>query len=244
MNKKAPKLILRESSLSDVTKKWSSGCFLELGAGTGQMTQFFLDKGYHGACYDLGEESRNAIRQNLISYSGKIDVVDDIKVLPTESFDYIFAFEVLEHIEDDIAAIQTWTRHLKPAGNILLSVPAHQKKFGKSDEIVGHIRRYEKKELYRLLLQSGYKDINIINYGFPLTELTRTISNLLLFFETSHETWTMTERSIKSSYTRPLFITQCINLLSGKFILPFCLLQKLFYPLDWGDGYIAFAKKL
>jgi 2-polyprenyl-3-methyl-5-hydroxy-6-metoxy-1,4-benzoquinol methylase len=108
------------------------------------MTSKFLELGFDGACYDLGEESRNRLKDNLAAYGQRMRVVDDVASLAPASFDYLFAFEVLEHIADDLSALREWTGFLKPGGRLLVSVPAHARKYGKADEIVGHVRRYER----------------------------------------------------------------------------------------------------
>ena len=48
----------------------------------------------------------------------------------TERFDLVCAFEVLEHIEDDAAAVKDWASRLRPGGWLLLSVPAYQRRYG------------------------------------------------------------------------------------------------------------------
>ena len=162
-----PKLVLRESCVHDVSADWAPGRFLEMGAGTGYMTRLFLDRGFEGAASDLGENSRAMMRANLAYVGERMRVIDDERELAPASFDYLFAFEVLEHIEDDHGALRSWTRFLRPGGRVLISVPAHMRKFGRSDEITGHVRRYEKDELRALLAGAGFEQITILNYGFP-----------------------------------------------------------------------------
>lgn len=244
MGNRQPKLILRESCIDDMSKEWPSGIFLELGAGTGYMTKHFLRRDFNGACYDLGEQSRLLLRENLLEFGERVRVVDQLDELPNDSFDYLLAFEVLEHIQDDQAAIQTWTRFLKPGGKILLSVPAHARKFGPSDEIVGHVRRYEKSQLNNLLSATGYRNIHIVNYGFPITEATRRVSNWLVARESSHLGLSLEERSTRSSFTRPPLISNIISHLGESIFLPFRTIQRLFYAQDWGDGYVAVAEKI
>ena len=60
-----------------------------------------------------------------------------------ETFDFILAFEVLEHIEDDVSALREWWNGVKFPGHRLLSVPAHPERWNASDEWEGHFRRYE-----------------------------------------------------------------------------------------------------
>lgn len=240
---KQPKLVLRESCVADVSRNWVPSAFVEMGAGTGGMTRIFLNRGFYGACHDLGDVSRELIRKNLAQFGGSIQVVDRLDRLPLANFDYLFAFEVLEHIEDDLAALTSWSRHLKQQGKLLVSVPAHQRRFGLSDKLVGHVRRYERKELEDLMSAAGFKDIKIFNYGFPVTELTRPISNFLVRNDRSYDGMSAEERSIRSAQVKPKAISDFLSMLSGRVVLPFCWIQRLFYSLDFGDGYVATAVK-
>jgi len=241
--KKQPKLILRESCVYDVSKSWPPGRFVEMGAGTGHMTRIFLARGFSGACHDLGDDSRRMMQENLAYASDRMVVVDDLAALPDSSFDYLLAFEVLEHIEHDAQVLRDWVRHLKPGGRILVSVPAHQRKYGRSDELVGHVRRYEKAALHALLAGAGFEDIRIVNYGFPITELTRRLSNRIVRDDRSYEGLSPEQRSIRSAQAKPRAINRVLSLVSGRFFLPFRSVQRWFYRLDLGDGYVACGVK-
>jgi 2-polyprenyl-3-methyl-5-hydroxy-6-metoxy-1,4-benzoquinol methylase len=241
--KKQPKLLLRESCIHDVTKTWASGSFVEMGAGTGHMSKIFLDRGFMGVSHDLGEDSRQLIRSNLAYAGDRIRVPEALSELAPESFDHLFAFEVLEHIEADREVFDEWMGYLKPGGRVLVSVPAHARKYGRSDEIVGHVRRYERQELYRLLASAGVEQIKIINYGFPITELTRPLSNWLIRGDRSYEAMSAEQRSIRSAQDRPKTISRVLGLLSERCMMPFLAIQRWFYRFDLGDGYVAWGIK-
>ena len=241
---KQPKLVLRESCIEDVSSKWPAGSFVEMGAGTGHMSRLFLARGFHGACHDLGEGSRRIMRANFANVSKQMRVVDELNELKPASFDYLFAFEVLEHIEEDAAVLAEWTRYLRPGGRILMSVPAHAAKFGRSDEIAGHCRRYERKGLQELLECAGYDQIRMVNYGFPITELTRIISNWMIRNDRSYDTVNQLERSVQSARARPEKIDRLLSVSGSRFVLPFCFIQRWFYAWDLGDGLVANAVKL
>jgi hypothetical protein len=85
-----------------------------------------------------------------------------------ETFDLVCAFEVIEHIEDDRAAMAEWVGRLRPGGTVLLSTPAWQKRFGPADEMVGHHRRYDPPVLRALLTGTGLVDVELVHFGAPL----------------------------------------------------------------------------
>lgn len=85
-----------------------------------------------------------------------------------ERFDVVCAFEVIEHIEDDAAALAQWASLLSPGGTLLLSTPGYQRLFGPGDEMAGHFRRYEPESLRHMLAEAGLEAVTVRHYGFPL----------------------------------------------------------------------------
>ena len=74
-----------------------------------------------------------------------------------QSCDTIVMVNVLEHIEDDGAAIEALHRVLKPGGYLLLFVPALQFLFSELDSKHGHFRRYHLAPLAYKLNKHGFK---------------------------------------------------------------------------------------
>lgn len=67
---------------------------------------------------------------------------------PTAGFDLVLALDVLEHIEDPAAFIESDLARIAVAGTpVLVAVPAHQRLFSAHDEALGHHRRYGRHEL-------------------------------------------------------------------------------------------------
>lgn len=242
--KKTPKHIMRESCVKYIIKNWTPSEFIEMGSGTGAMTRIFLERNYQGVCYDLGEENRNIIKENLSEFKNVLQVIDSFDEIPEQKqFAYLFAFEVLEHIENDLGALKKWSQFHQAGGKLLISVPAHMQKYSEEDEAVGHIRRYEKTELIKLLENSGYHHIQVLNYGFPLTNLTRIVSIQIQKKLAKDKSLSPEEKSIKSGVERVNIVNRIAFLFNAITLFPFLLLQPLFFNQDWGDGYVVCAEK-
>jgi 2-polyprenyl-3-methyl-5-hydroxy-6-metoxy-1,4-benzoquinol methylase len=63
------------------------------------------------------------------------------------AYDLLILFDVLEHIEDTQSFLTVLLRHLKSQGLLFINVPALQSCYSHYDELVGHVRRYNKKTL-------------------------------------------------------------------------------------------------
>jgi len=244
--RKTPKFILREACFNDVTRDWEPGLFVEPGAGTGTITRGFLDRNFHGVVYDLTEETREGLRSNLAGYGDALRVVDGLSEIEPESADYLFAFEVLEHITDDAGALVEWTKTLKHGGRLLVSTPAHQRKYGSPDALVGHVRRYEKTQLTELLCHAGYRNVQVFNYGFPVGNLTRLAQKAYdrlvrkqeVTADTSYEA-----RSIDSGVRTDKSVNTVGRLLNERTLKPATAIQRRYYERDLGDGFVATAIK-
>jgi len=71
------------------------------------------------------------------------------------SYDMVAVLDVVEHVEDDVAALQAIARALKPGGKILITVPAHQWMWSAHDVVNHHKRRYSKGTLTVALEKAG-----------------------------------------------------------------------------------------
>ena len=121
-----------------------------------------------------------AVASERLAAAGRGEVRNvAVEDLGDGQFDLICAFEVLEHIEDDAAALKEWAGRLRANGWLLLSVPAHQHRYGPFDRLVGHFRRYDPGAMTALLTSSGFTQIQVRQYGFPLGYLLEAGRNLV-----------------------------------------------------------------
>jgi SAM-dependent methyltransferase/glycosyltransferase involved in cell wall biosynthesis len=140
---------------------------LEVGCGQGALGARLAQR-YRYLGVEPDESSCGVARQRVAAMgSGEVRQVS-VADLGDERFDLVCAFEVLEHIEDDAAALTEWATRLRPGGWLLLSVPAHQRRYGPADELVGHFRRYDPEVLAALLRRCGFAEVDLRLYGMPL----------------------------------------------------------------------------
>jgi SAM-dependent methyltransferase len=81
---------------------------------------------------------------------------EDQARLASLRFDTIVCINLLEHIEDDVAALETMRAILVPGGVLALLVPAHPALYGEYDATDGHFRRYTKRELREKVRRAGF----------------------------------------------------------------------------------------
>ena len=87
--------------------------------------------------------------------------------LPFEdgTFHLVAAFDIVEHVDDDEAALSELARVAAPMSTLLLSAPLHPSRWTKFDDLVGHRRRYEPGELVSKLARHGLSVAGSSAYG-------------------------------------------------------------------------------
>ncbi len=76
-----------------------------------------------------------------------------------ESFDVVVALDVIEHLEDDLAAVREATRVLAPGGLLVLTVPACPWLWSEHDVALHHHRRYRARGLRALVREAGLEPL-------------------------------------------------------------------------------------
>lgn len=143
---------------------------LEIGCGGGGFgARLSVGHDYLGVEPDEQSAATARTRVTAAGAGGEVrtGTVEDV-VDADQRFDLVCAFEVLEHLEDDRAALDEWVARVRPGGWLLLSTPAFQSRYAAWDEVVGHYRRYEPDQLAALLEAQGLVDVEVVVYGAPL----------------------------------------------------------------------------
>ena len=218
---------------------------LEIGYGHGDMLFFFFKMGLQVFGYDFSSSSYNSaitkIDEHSFLINNSIHLFKNKEDVYQHKYDYIVAFEVLEHIENDYQQLEKWHSMLTNNGKLIISTPAHMGKWGPNDELSGHYRRYEKPELIKKITNAGFKVNHFWNYGYPLTVI---LDVLLQKSYGSKKSFMSNEARSKASWLKPDNKKKIYRKFSNNFfMLPFYILQNLFLNKDIGSAYLITAYK-
>lgn len=197
---------------------------IEVGAGTGNITQFLCAGRREVLATDVVPSYRRELETAFANRPNvRVGQFDLNKSAPAdyvaEGFDTVVCLNVLEHIEDDLFALEQMNAVLVPGGKLLLLVPAHQLLYGEFDRAVGHFRRYSKRALKERLQSVGFR-----------------VQELKFFSMLAMLPWFINGRLLKRDYLPPNQADLANRL------VPLLKLEKLIGP-PCGISLVAIAEK-
>lgn len=210
---------------------------LEIGAGEGALGARLATR-YDYTGVEPDPLACAKARERVGRAGGRV-VCGDLEELGTADFDLVCAFEVLEHIADDAAALRAWRERLRPEGRLMLTVPPFQHRFGAADRRVGHVRRYEPDALAEALRSAGLVDVEIALFGFPFGRGLELARNLLA--RAAPAEGSADERTAASG--RWLQPSDRLAPVMQAVALPARLCQRPFIGSRWGSGLFAVAQR-
>jgi SAM-dependent methyltransferase len=228
---------LRWDAVDREVRRSSPRSILEVGSGQGAVGARLARRGrYTGV--EVDPDSARVARLRIEPHGQLLE--GGVEVLPADlRVDLVCSFEVLEHIEDDAGALRAWRDHLADGGRLLLSVPAHPQRFGPSDELVGHHRRYSRADLERVVSEAGFAVEEVRSYGFGMGHLLERVRNALI--ERSGATSADVGTGGSGRFRQPGRLS---GLSTWAAALPGRLLQRLAGPGAPGVGWILSARAL
>lgn len=133
--------------MADLARCWLGDNVLEVGSGTGD----YASEWAHTVNRMTLTESNPSLLEILIARFADSPSINVRHLrLPTTqhgSYSCVLAYNVLEHIYDDVAALASCRRLLRPDGHVVVLVPAFPFAMSKLDRVIGHYRRYTRDSL-------------------------------------------------------------------------------------------------
>ncbi|MBU1998291.1 MAG: class I SAM-dependent methyltransferase [Candidatus Omnitrophica bacterium] len=220
----------------------AKGRILDAGCGDGALTLKLAKAGFQVYGVDASQQWCDTLRQKIKDspLEKRINVfcsrLEDVEFAPG-FFDAVVSGEVLEHLQDDCAALDKFHYLLKEKGVLIVSIPLVNKGWDMGDEMGGHVRLYVLKDFLSILKQAGFKVNKVLAWAFPFT----WIYNKFVFRK-----WANQIRCTEDEIKNPRHLITMIgknNLVSLILGLIF-LVDILFTPPDLGIGVIVKASKL
>jgi SAM-dependent methyltransferase len=167
----------RRHLLAKAISGLTPGRALDIGAAGGGNTRVLREHGWDAVALEYGADGAEVAKgrglPTLRSDATKLPLADD-------SLDLVMAFDLLEHLHDDDAAVAEVHRVLKPGGTYLVAVPADPKLWSSHDEAVDHVRRYTRDGLLSLLERGGFEIRDVRSWNVllrPVVAMRRKVSS-------------------------------------------------------------------
>ncbi len=158
-------------------------CYADLGCGTSGVAKD-LQASFHFNKVLLVDGDPNMLKHAPTQKPFQI-----VKVNLSQPFslpaqpDIITCLDVMEHLENDELLLDQIYNLLPPTGLMLLSVPALPWLYSKWDRALGHHRRYSHRKLKELVLDAGFKILEISYLGSFLVPM----APYRLLFQNEHQ---------------------------------------------------------
>jgi glycosyltransferase involved in cell wall biosynthesis len=146
--------------MADVIRPYVREKVLEIGAGTGNLTLQLIPRQLYWAS-DINPlyltYLENVSRNRPYLRVGYTDGQAGESYPEGQKFDTVICLNVVEHLEDDLGALQNIRAVLEDGGRAIILVPCGPWLMGTLDEVLGHQRRYTRKSLTELAAKAGLR---------------------------------------------------------------------------------------
>jgi SAM-dependent methyltransferase len=140
---------------------------LDIGTGTGANLRMLQVQGHNNVVgLDMSDAAIGYCASKGLGTVKKGDICD--LPFPNSAFSFVFATDVIEHVDEDEKALREIRRVLTPGGKVLISVPAFPSIWGLQDEVSHHKRRYRMQLLVDRIKGADLVPITAFHFNFLL----------------------------------------------------------------------------
>ena len=152
--------------------------FLDVGCGIGDLSAYVALKGWHGRAIDFSEVAIKRAKLNLKLFP-QVEVSGASLFNENNKFKTVFLWDVIEHMEDDEAALKKISSILFPGGYLLIAVPSNPREWRWDDDFYGHYRRYTEKEIGEKIIGAGLEPVVFWDFTYPIFWNRRINTNFI-----------------------------------------------------------------
>ena len=238
-------ICLTEALLEMIRSRGGGKTFLEVGCGDGELSLALCRLGYRGTGIDISSAAFDIARRGLAPFldDGRFQLLlRDILHGGHDlgPFDLGISMMVMEHVADDVSFAQKIASFVRPGGHVLLGVPGRKDRWNYEDDVVGHLRRYEREDLERVLTQAGLEAPEVWSVSVPVANVLFRLGSLMVRLGTEKKVAHQSQRDqtessgIRRIPFKTVFPPWCRILLNRRAMFPFLLLQRSFYGTNLG----------
>lgn len=139
---------------------------LEAGCGIGNLTELLLNK-KRVVSLDFEHFYVDRLKQaygHLLNFDIAQADLRELEEIESASggrpFDSVLCINVLEHIEQDDTVLRNFFESLKPDGHAVILVPHNPRLYTEVDRVLGHFRRYTRKNLSKKMEDAGFEIVS------------------------------------------------------------------------------------
>ena len=134
---------------------------IEIGSGLGDYAREWIPLVSSFTATDADPATVLELKKEMAPYPGVS--VRQVMLPATERAEHscLIAYNVLEHIDDHVGALQSMGRLVRRGGYVVLVCPAFPFAMSKVDIATGHVRRYTKRSMRAALASAGLEVVSV-----------------------------------------------------------------------------------
>jgi 2-polyprenyl-6-hydroxyphenyl methylase/3-demethylubiquinone-9 3-methyltransferase len=145
---------------------------LDLGCGDGVFAEVLVEGGTSVVAVDVADAALRRARRRVPQLEARLAPIDDHLPLEDNTFELVWASEVIEHIADTARWLSEVRRVLAPGGRLLLTTPSHGRllvalhgveRF--SEPLGDHLHLYTRSSLSGVLREFGFDPVSVSAVG-------------------------------------------------------------------------------
>lgn len=161
------KKIALSNKLKLINAHSNQGALLDIGAGTGEFLSVAKNNGWNVTGIEPSSKAKAIAENKGVSFVPNLDSI------PSQSFDVITMWHVLEHVPDLDHQINELKRIVKPNGTIIIAVPnfnsfdaKHYGKFWAAFDVPIHFWHFSKTAIQKLFREKNLNLIDVLPMKF------------------------------------------------------------------------------